>query len=99
MAATSFWAMEAPAVEHPASFEIADATSAEAGLNSNELRSRILPPIVGNSAALRRVLDMGALRSGRRHTEELCSICARMDQETTTWKVALQGLGAWASKV
>jgi formate hydrogenlyase transcriptional activator len=58
MAATSFWAMEAPALEHPASFEIADATPAEAGLNSNELPSRDLPRIVGNSAALRHVLDM-----------------------------------------
>ncbi|HEY6768538.1 MAG TPA: sigma 54-interacting transcriptional regulator [Candidatus Sulfotelmatobacter sp.] len=58
MAATSFWAMEVPAVEHPASFEVADATSAEADLDSNELRSRGSPRIVGNSAALRRVLDM-----------------------------------------
>jgi formate hydrogenlyase transcriptional activator len=58
MAATSFWAMEVPAAEHPASFEVADATSAEAGLKSNELPSRGLPRIVGNSAALRRVLDM-----------------------------------------
>jgi len=40
MAATSFWAMEVPAVEHPASFEVADAMSAEAGLDGNELRSR-----------------------------------------------------------
>src|ERR1700685_3682578 len=40
MTATSFWAMEVPAVEHPASFEVADATSAEAGLESNELRGR-----------------------------------------------------------
>jgi formate hydrogenlyase transcriptional activator len=58
MAATSFWAMETPAVEHPASFDVADATSAKAGLDSNELRSRGSPRIVGNSAALRRVLDM-----------------------------------------
>src|ERR1700688_2118411 len=58
MAAMSFWTMKAPALEHPASFEIADATPAEAGLNSNELPSRDLPRIVGNSAALRHVLDM-----------------------------------------
>src|ERR1700687_4423168 len=58
MAATSFWAMEVAAVEHPTSFEIAGATSAEAGLDSNELRSIGFPRIVGNSAALRRVLDM-----------------------------------------
>jgi hypothetical protein len=37
MAATSFWAMEVPAVEHPASFEVGDATSAEAGLDSRGL--------------------------------------------------------------
>jgi formate hydrogenlyase transcriptional activator len=58
MAATSFWAMEVPAVEHPASFEVTDATSAEAGLDGNELRGRGSPRIVGNSAALRRVLNM-----------------------------------------
>src|SRR6202158_5876145 len=58
MAATSFWAMEVAAGEHTPSFEVAGATSAEAGLDSNELRSIGLPRIVGNSAALRRVLDM-----------------------------------------
>src|ERR1700687_3629763 len=58
MAATSFWAMEVAAGEHTPSFEVAGATSAEAGLDSNELRSIGLPRIIGNSAALRRVLDM-----------------------------------------
>src|SRR6202049_2968283 len=58
MAATSFWAMEVPAVEHPASFEVTDATSAEAGPDGNAPRGRGSPRLVGNSAALRRVLNM-----------------------------------------
>src|SRR3984893_13582495 len=58
MAATSFRAMEVTAIEHRATFKVADATSAEAGFDSNELRRRGSPRIVGNSAALRRVLDM-----------------------------------------
>jgi formate hydrogenlyase transcriptional activator len=58
MAATSFRAMEVPAIEHRASFKVADATSVEAGFDSNELRRRGSPRIVGNSAVLRRVLDM-----------------------------------------
>jgi formate hydrogenlyase transcriptional activator len=58
MAATSFRAMEVPAIEHRAPFKVADATSAEAGFDSNELHRRGSPRIVGNSAALRRVLDM-----------------------------------------
>ena len=40
MAATSFWTMEVPAVEPPASSEVQDATSAVAGLDSHELRDR-----------------------------------------------------------
>src|SRR5260370_37255402 len=39
-------------------FEIEDATSAKVGLDSNELCGIGLPRIVGNSAALRRVLGM-----------------------------------------
>jgi formate hydrogenlyase transcriptional activator len=59
MAATSFWAMEVPAVEHPASFEVADATSAKVALDGKDDLCRSgLPRIVGNSAALRRVLGM-----------------------------------------
>src|ERR1700687_6458 len=58
MAATSFWAMEVAAGEHTPSAEVGGAPSPEAGLDSNELRSIGLPRIVGNSAALRRVLDM-----------------------------------------
>src|ERR1700733_177732 len=58
MAATSFSVMEAPATDHPASFEVADVTSAKGSLMTNDLRSGDLPCIVGKSAALRRVLDM-----------------------------------------
>ena len=56
MAVQTSWASEAPAVNHTASFEIEDATSAKVALDSNELCGSGLPRIVGNSAALRRVL-------------------------------------------
>src|ERR1700720_1860765 len=55
MAAQTSWASEALAVDHTASFEFEDMTSA---LDSNELCSNGLPRIVGNSAALRRVLGL-----------------------------------------
>jgi formate hydrogenlyase transcriptional activator len=59
MAARTSWASELPAVNHNASFEIEDAASTNVALDSNELcRRRGLPRIVGNSAALRRVLGM-----------------------------------------
>jgi transcriptional regulator with GAF, ATPase, and Fis domain len=48
------WASEVLAVNRTASYEIEDATSA----NSNELSANELPRIVGNSAALRRVLGL-----------------------------------------
>jgi hypothetical protein len=51
-------ARETPAVEHPASFKVAGAASAEAGLNSNQLPRRGLPRIIGSGAALRRVLGL-----------------------------------------
>jgi formate hydrogenlyase transcriptional activator len=57
MAAYATWVGEPPEVKTRASFEIDDATSTVA-LNSNELRGRKLPRIIGKSAALRRVLDM-----------------------------------------
>ena len=47
-----------PAVNPNASFEIGDAMSARVALESNELCGRGLPRIVGDSAALRLVLDM-----------------------------------------
>jgi transcriptional regulator with GAF, ATPase, and Fis domain len=58
MAANASWAIELPAINHPASLEIEDATSANVALDNNELSGSGLPRIVGNSAALRRVLGM-----------------------------------------
>ena len=57
MAAQATWISELPEVKNRASFENDDATSTVA-LDSNELRGRGLLRIIGNSAALRRVLDM-----------------------------------------
>ncbi|MCU1259557.1 MAG: transcriptional regulator, NifA subfamily, Fis Family, partial [Bryobacterales bacterium] len=61
MAVQIRWASEMLAVNRNASFEIEDARSAKASLNSNELCVRGLPRIVGNSAALRRVLGMARI--------------------------------------
>jgi formate hydrogenlyase transcriptional activator len=58
MAANASWAIELPTINHPASLEIGDATAATVALDSDELRGRGLPRIIGKSAALRRVLDM-----------------------------------------
>jgi formate hydrogenlyase transcriptional activator len=57
MATQAIWAREVSRVNHNASFEIEDATSTVA-LDSDELRGRGFPLIIGKSAALRRVLDM-----------------------------------------
>ncbi len=56
MAVQTSWASEELAVDHNASFE--NAASANFTLDSNQLRGSGLPRIVGNSAALGRVLDM-----------------------------------------
>jgi formate hydrogenlyase transcriptional activator len=56
MAAQASWAIELPAVNHNASFEIDDAISANGELDSSEAYGS--GRIVGNSAALRRVLGM-----------------------------------------
>jgi formate hydrogenlyase transcriptional activator len=56
MAANASWAIESPAINHPASLEIEDA--AKVALDNNEFSGSGLPRIVGNSAALRRVLGM-----------------------------------------
>jgi formate hydrogenlyase transcriptional activator len=56
MAANASWAIEL-AINHPASLEIEDATSAKVALDNYELSGSGLPRIVGNSAALRRVLS------------------------------------------
>src|SRR5882724_5420808 len=58
MAVQTSWAREAPAVTHIASFEIEGATSVKVALDRNELCGSGLPRILGNSAALRRVLGM-----------------------------------------
>jgi formate hydrogenlyase transcriptional activator len=57
MAALTSWASE-PTVNHAASLEVADAKSAGGALGSNELGGSGFPGIVGNSAALRRVLAL-----------------------------------------
>jgi formate hydrogenlyase transcriptional activator len=56
MAAPATWAREMPAVNGNASFEIED--SAKFALEGNETRGNGLPRIVGNSDALRRVMEM-----------------------------------------
>ena len=58
MAANASWAIESPALNHNAFFEIGNAMPANSALDSSELCGSGLPRIVGNSAALRRVLDM-----------------------------------------
>src|SRR5713226_6253675 len=58
MATQVGWATEAPAVNNTGSFEIEDVTPAKVALDSDELYGSGLPRIVGNSDALRRVLDM-----------------------------------------
>jgi len=58
MAAFASLASEVSAIENNVSFEIEDATPAKVALDNDELRGRGLPTIIGNSAALRRVLDM-----------------------------------------
>ncbi len=58
MTTQAIWTSEAPAVNHTESFDIEDAASAKVALDSDELRGAGLPRIIGNSAALRRVLAM-----------------------------------------
>src|SRR6266436_77828 len=58
MAAQTSWVVEAPAVNHSVSIEIKDAALAKIGLDRDELYGSGLPRIIGNSDALRRVLDM-----------------------------------------
>jgi formate hydrogenlyase transcriptional activator len=56
MAANASWTVDGPAINPSASFEIEHAASARVALESNELCGSDLPRIIGNSAALRRVL-------------------------------------------
>ncbi len=61
MAAQASRALKLPAVNDNASFEIADVTSAQVALESDELYRNGSPRIIGNSAALRRVLAMARI--------------------------------------
>src|SRR5713226_3352017 len=58
MAAQTSWVGEAPAVNHSVSIDIKNAALAKIGVDSDELYGSGLPRIVGNSAAIRRVLGM-----------------------------------------
>src|SRR6266851_3624644 len=58
MAAQTSWVGEAPPVNHSVSIDIKNAALAKIGLDSDELYGSGLPRIVGNSAALRRVLGI-----------------------------------------
>jgi formate hydrogenlyase transcriptional activator len=58
MAANASWAIELPAINHPASFEIEGARSSEIVRDNNELRRSGPPKIVGTSAALQEVLGL-----------------------------------------
>jgi len=58
MAAQATWAGEMPAINHNAFPEVEYAMPAKVAFDNGELRSSGLPRIVGNSVALRRVLDM-----------------------------------------
>jgi formate hydrogenlyase transcriptional activator len=57
MVANASWAIELPGINHPP-FEIEDTRSSEIALDGNELSSRAFPKIVGNGAALQRVLGL-----------------------------------------
>jgi transcriptional regulator with GAF, ATPase, and Fis domain len=57
MATQASWAREVPALNQNAAF-IEDSTSAKITLDTQELSGSGLPRILGNSAALRRVLEM-----------------------------------------
>ena len=57
MAAKAIWASEVSAINHTPSFGVGDAASVEVALDG-ELPCSGSPRIVGNSAALQRVLDM-----------------------------------------
>src|SRR5882724_10864001 len=58
MAAQTSWLGQAPAVSHSVPMQIDDEAWANIGLDREELFGSGLPRIVGNSAALRRVLGM-----------------------------------------
>jgi formate hydrogenlyase transcriptional activator len=58
MAANASWAIESPATNHHRRFEIEDTKASKIVLGANQPCVSGLPRIIGDSAALRRVLDM-----------------------------------------
>jgi transcriptional regulator with GAF, ATPase, and Fis domain len=58
MAAHVSWAVKLPTIDRPPSFELENSAPAKGALDNNELSGSGLPRIIGNSAALRRVLEM-----------------------------------------
>ena len=58
MIANASWAIELPGINHPPSFEIEDTKSSGIAVDDKELSSSAFPKIVGNSAALQRVLGL-----------------------------------------
>src|ERR1700681_4643165 len=58
MTANASRAFELPVINDNVSFEIEDPTPAKVALDGDQLRGRGFPRIIGNSAALRRVLEM-----------------------------------------
>ena len=58
MATQSSWITEAPVFDHFASFRVHDAASPRAKLDDDKLSGSRLPRIIGDSAALRDVLNM-----------------------------------------
>ncbi len=58
MAANATWVIESPAMNDNAYLEIEDTKSSKIAVDNSELRASGLPRIAGNSAALRRVLEM-----------------------------------------
>src|SRR5260370_41448666 len=71
MAAKACWASEAPAINHTAPFGVGEAASEEVALNCKFPCSG-LPRIVGNSAALQRVLGMESLVAPTNATGLIC---------------------------
>jgi transcriptional regulator with GAF, ATPase, and Fis domain len=58
MAAHVSWAVKLPTIDRTPSFEIKNSAPAKGALDNNELFGSGLPRIIGNSTALRRVLEM-----------------------------------------
>src|SRR5260370_39087715 len=71
MEAEASWASEAPTINHTASFGVGEGASEEVALDG-ELRCSGLPRIVGNSAALQRVLGMVRLVAPTNATVLIC---------------------------